>query len=46
MTDRENIAWIIDHMATIVTQMGKMQEDIAWLMGQLMTMQNRGDKET
>ena len=41
MTDTENIAWIIDRMATMVEQMGKMQEDLSWITGQLMTAQNK-----
>lgn len=41
MTGQENIAWIVDRMATMVTQMAKMQEQITWLIGQLMTMQNK-----
>ena len=41
MTDQGNIAWIVDRMATMVEQMGKMQEDIAWILGELMTMQNK-----
>jgi hypothetical protein len=45
MTDRENITWIIDRMATMVEQMGKMQEDISWMAGQLMTMQNKKVEE-
>lgn len=39
MTDQENIAWIIDRMATMVSSMGKMQEELSWIIEQLMTTQ-------
>lgn len=46
MTDQENIAWIIDRMATIVSNMGKMQEELSWIIGQLMTAQNKKEETT
>jgi hypothetical protein len=45
MTDQENIAWIIDRMATMVEQMGKMQEELSWITGLLMTAQNEKEKK-
>ena len=35
MTDQENIAWIIDRMATMVKQMEAMQGQILWIMKRL-----------